>query len=141
LEALHHQHGQASIIGGVKEKPLVSGVTEFELAQEDPIVTQLLPGLSVDLGARYLVSGVNCNDLKKYPILVLLVLIFFTSSWRHASSCIYHLAYFYQTKIILYNVYFILLVGFNKTLNFSYFKTKTIIFANFCKFFETKFSF
>jgi hypothetical protein len=37
------------------------------MVHEDPIVTQLLPRLIVDLGARSLVSGVDCNDPEKYP--------------------------------------------------------------------------
>jgi hypothetical protein len=53
---------------------------EFNMAHEDPIVTQLLPRLIVDLGARSLVSGVDCNDPEKYPVLVLLVIFFFASS-------------------------------------------------------------
>jgi hypothetical protein len=47
--------------------------------QEDPIVAQLLPRLNVDLGARSLVSGVDCNDPEKSPILELFVLFIFAS--------------------------------------------------------------
>jgi hypothetical protein len=32
LEALQHQREQASLVGGVEKKPLVSGVVEFNLA-------------------------------------------------------------------------------------------------------------
>jgi hypothetical protein len=51
------------------------------MAQEDPIVyLTSLPRLNVDLGARSLVSGVDCNDPEKFPILELLVILFFASS-------------------------------------------------------------
>jgi hypothetical protein len=52
----------------------------------------------VDLGARSLVGGVDCNGPEKFPLLELLVIFFFASSWRRASSCIYHLACFCQIK-------------------------------------------
>jgi hypothetical protein len=75
--------------------------------QEDSVVTQLLPRLIVDLGARSLVSGVDCNDPEKSPILVLLV-IFFS---RHRdvmhhipASIILHI--FVKLKIILTKLYF-----------------------------------
>jgi hypothetical protein len=36
----HHRrhHEQAFLIGGVEKKPLASGVAEFNMAREDPIV-------------------------------------------------------------------------------------------------------
>jgi hypothetical protein len=37
-EGHHRQHEQASLIGGVEKKPLVSGVAEFNMAREDQIV-------------------------------------------------------------------------------------------------------
>jgi hypothetical protein len=46
--------------------------------QEDPIVSPTLsPYTSVDLGARSLVGGVDCNNPEKSPILELLVIFFF----------------------------------------------------------------
>jgi hypothetical protein len=40
------------------------------MKHEDPIVYPTLsPYTSMDLGARSLVSGVDCNDPEKYPIL------------------------------------------------------------------------
>jgi hypothetical protein len=51
------------------------------MKREDSIVSPTLsPYTSVDLGARSLVGGVDCNDPEKSPILELLVLLFFTSS-------------------------------------------------------------
>jgi hypothetical protein len=51
-----------------RRKPLVSGVAEFNMKHEDPIVSPTLsPYTSVDLGARSLVSGVDCNDPENYP--------------------------------------------------------------------------
>jgi hypothetical protein len=38
LDGHHRQCEQNSLVGGVEKKPLVSGVMEFNLAQEDPIV-------------------------------------------------------------------------------------------------------
>jgi hypothetical protein len=74
----HHHCEQAFLVGGVEKKPLVSGVTEFNMAQEDPIVYPTsLPRLNMDLGARSLVSGVDCNDPEKSQILELLVLFIF----------------------------------------------------------------
>jgi hypothetical protein len=67
-ERHRHQHEQAFLVGGVEKKPLVSGVVEFNTMHEDPIVHQLLPCLNVDLGARSLVSGVDCNDMGNTPI-------------------------------------------------------------------------
>jgi hypothetical protein len=70
-----HQHEQASLVGGIEEKPLVSGVEEnrstlrfgnVNMKREDSIVSPtLFPYTSVDLGARSLVSGVDCNDPEK----------------------------------------------------------------------------
>jgi hypothetical protein len=61
-----------------RRRPLVSGVAEFNMAQKDLIVYPTsLPRLNVDLGARSLVSGVDCNDPEKSPILELLVILFF----------------------------------------------------------------
>jgi hypothetical protein len=55
------------------------------MKREDSIVSPTLsPYTSVDLGARSLVSGVDCNDPEKSPILELLVISFS----HHASSCI-----------------------------------------------------
>jgi hypothetical protein len=42
------------------------------------------------------VEGGGCNDPEKSPLLELLVIFFFASSWCHASSCIYNFACFYQ---------------------------------------------
>jgi hypothetical protein len=54
---------------------------EFNMTLEDLIVyLTLFPYTSVDLGARSLVSGVDCNDPEKSPILELLVILFFTSA-------------------------------------------------------------
>jgi hypothetical protein len=51
------------------------------MKREDSIVSPTLsPYMSVDLGARSLVSGVDCNDPEKYPIIELLVIFFFASS-------------------------------------------------------------
>jgi hypothetical protein len=68
LEVHHHQCEKASLVGGVEKKPLVSGVTEFNMAREDSIVSPILfPHTNVDLGARSLVSGVDCNNQEKFP--------------------------------------------------------------------------
>jgi hypothetical protein len=77
-----HRHcEQTFLVGGVEKEPLVSGVTEFNMAQEDPIVyPTFLPRLNMDLGTRSLVSGVDCNDPGKSPLLELLVIFFFASS-------------------------------------------------------------
>jgi hypothetical protein len=37
-ERHRRQHEQAFLVGGVEKKPLVSGVTEFNLKHGDPIV-------------------------------------------------------------------------------------------------------
>jgi hypothetical protein len=43
---------------------------EFNMEKEDPIVyLTLTPYTSMDLGARSLVSGVDCNDPVKSPII------------------------------------------------------------------------
>jgi hypothetical protein len=43
----HRQREQEPLVGGVEKKPLVSGVMEFNLTQEDPIVYPTpSPGLS-----------------------------------------------------------------------------------------------
>jgi hypothetical protein len=76
LEVHLHQREQESLVGGVKNKPLISGVATINTMQEDPIVAQLLPRLNVDLGARSLVSGVDCNDPEKSPILELFFFLF-----------------------------------------------------------------
>jgi hypothetical protein len=50
----------------------------------------------------------TCNDPEKYPIIELHVIFFFTSLWRHASSCIYHLACFCENlKFIWYKLFLI----------------------------------
>jgi hypothetical protein len=50
------------------------------MKSEDSIVSPTLsPYTSVDLGARSLVSGVDCNDPEKSPILELFVVFFFAS--------------------------------------------------------------
>jgi hypothetical protein len=73
-----------------RRKPLVSGVEKNRstlrsgndnMKREDSIVSPTLsPYMSVDLGARSLVSGVDCNDPEKSLILELLVIFFFASS-------------------------------------------------------------
>jgi hypothetical protein len=70
LEVRHCQCEQESFVGGVEEKSLISGVTEFNIKYEDSIVSPTLsPYTSVDLGASSLVSGVDCNHPdKKSPI-------------------------------------------------------------------------
>jgi hypothetical protein len=81
---------QEPLVGGVEKKPLVSGVEKnrstlrsgnVNMKGEDSIVSPTLsPYTSVDLGARSLVSGVDCNDPEKSPILKFLVIFFFASS-------------------------------------------------------------
>jgi hypothetical protein len=85
-EAHHRYREQSSLVGGAEKKPLVSGVARINTVQEDSIVYPTPLRLIVDLGARSLVSGVDCNDSKNSPKLELLVIFFFTSSRRHASS-------------------------------------------------------
>jgi hypothetical protein len=89
LKVRHHQREQAFIDGGVEKKSLVSGVEKnrstlrpgnVNIKREDSIVSPTLsPYTHVDLGARSLVSGVDCNDPKKSLILELLVLLIFAS--------------------------------------------------------------
>jgi hypothetical protein len=89
-EGLHRQCEEEFLVGGVEKKPLVSGVEKnrstlrlgnVNIKREDSIVSPTLsPYTSVDLGARSLVSGVDCNDPEKSPLLELLVIFFFTSS-------------------------------------------------------------
>jgi hypothetical protein len=86
LEVRHHKREQAFIVGGVEKKSLVSGVEKngstlrpgnINIKREDSIVSPTLsPYTSVDLGARSLVSGVDCNDPEKSPLLQLLVISF-----------------------------------------------------------------
>jgi hypothetical protein len=38
VDGHRRQREHKSLVGGVEKKPLVSGVVEFNLAQEDPIV-------------------------------------------------------------------------------------------------------
>jgi hypothetical protein len=86
VERHHRQYEQEFLVGSVEKKPLVSGVEEnrstlrsgnVNMKREDSIVSPTLsPYTSVDLGARSLVSGVDCNDLEKSPILVLLFFSF-----------------------------------------------------------------
>jgi hypothetical protein len=66
LEVHHHQCEQEFIVGGVEEKPLVGGVDRINKVQEDLIVYPTLsPYTSMDLGARSLVGGVDCNGPEK----------------------------------------------------------------------------
>jgi hypothetical protein len=75
LKVRHHKREQAFIVGGVEKKSLVSGVEKnrstlrsgnVNMKHEDSIVSPtLFPYTSVDLGARSLVSGVDCNDPEK----------------------------------------------------------------------------
>jgi hypothetical protein len=112
-EARRRQHKQASLVSGVEKKPLVSGVEKnrstlrsgnVNMKREDSIVSPTLsPYTSVDLGARSLVSGVDCNDPEKSPILDLFALFFFASSWCHASSSYA----FFIVKIIFPKSYFV----------------------------------
>jgi hypothetical protein len=70
---------RASLVCGVEKKSLVSGVKKnrstlrpgnVNIKHEDSIVSPTLsPYTSVDLGARSLVSGVNCNDQEKSSLL------------------------------------------------------------------------
>jgi hypothetical protein len=66
-------------------------------------LTNSSPYTSVDLGARSLVSGVDCNDPEKSPILELFVLFLFL---RHRDVVHDHayliFAYFVKSKIIWY---------------------------------------
>jgi hypothetical protein len=51
------------------------------MKREESIVSPTFsPYTCVDLGARSLVSGVDCNDPENSPILELFVLFLFTSS-------------------------------------------------------------
>jgi hypothetical protein len=43
MEGHHHQHEQESLVGGVKKKPLASGVAKFNMAHEDSIAYPTLP--------------------------------------------------------------------------------------------------
>jgi hypothetical protein len=114
LKVCHHQREQAFIVGGVEKKSLVSGVEKnrstlrpgnVNMKREDSIVSPTLsPCTSVDLGARSLVSGVDCNDPEKSPILELLVIFFFTSLRRHASIT---LQVFVKYKIIWNKILFL----------------------------------
>jgi hypothetical protein len=79
-ERHHRQCEQESLVGGIEKEPLVSGVAAINTVYEDPIVYPTSPLLIVDLGARSIVSGVDCNDPEKSPILELIVIFFFTSS-------------------------------------------------------------
>jgi hypothetical protein len=90
----------------VSRRTFVSGVAKINTLQQDPIVTQLLPRLHMDLGARSFVSGVDCNDPGKSPIIELLVILFFTSLRRLASSCIHNLACFVKLKNYFSENYF-----------------------------------
>jgi hypothetical protein len=77
LEVHHRQREQEHFVGGVEKKPFVSGVEKnrstlrsgnVNMKREDSIVSPTLsPYTSVDLGARSLVSGVDCNDPEKFP--------------------------------------------------------------------------
>jgi hypothetical protein len=66
----------------------------------------LFPRFNVDLGARSLVSGVDCNDPEKSPLLKLLVISFFASSWRVHHHAYLTLHVFVESKIIWLKIYF-----------------------------------
>jgi hypothetical protein len=57
---------EESFVGGVENEPFFGGVDRINKVQEDPIVYLTLPAYtSVDLGARSLVGGVDCNGPEK----------------------------------------------------------------------------
>jgi hypothetical protein len=59
---------------------------------KDSIVSPTLsPYTSVDLGVRSLVSGVDCNDPGKSPILELFVLFLFRVIVHHHASITLHI--------------------------------------------------
>jgi hypothetical protein len=67
-EVHHHQHEQESFVGGVEKDALVGGVDRINTMQEDSLASPTLsPYTSVDLGARSLVGGVDCNGPEKSP--------------------------------------------------------------------------
>jgi hypothetical protein len=110
----HHQREQEPLVGGVEKRSLISGVEEnrstlrsgnVNMKREDSIVSPTLsPYTSMDLGARSLVSGVDCNDPEKSPIRIDCYFLFGVI----LTSCILHLARFLKPYIILwYNPIFI----------------------------------
>jgi hypothetical protein len=82
-------------------------------ARRSDSLTNSPPYTSVDLGARSLVGGVDCNGPEKFTFLDLLVLLFFV---HHRDVMHLHafitLHIFVKPKIIWYKLYFILLVRF-----------------------------
>jgi hypothetical protein len=108
----HRRCEQEFFVGGVEKKPMVSGVAESNMAQDDPIVSPTLsPYMSVDLGARSLVSGVDCNDPENTPIRFCLLFSFS----RHC-DIVHHHAYLtlhvLSNKIIFVKPILISLVWF-----------------------------
>jgi hypothetical protein len=69
---------------------LVSGVEELDTSPEDSIVhiSSPVPGRG-NLGARFLVSGVVCNDPEKPYIRFFSVACFFVSFQVIMASCIF----------------------------------------------------
>jgi hypothetical protein len=62
----------------------------IDMVQEDPIVYKLPPGLTSNLGTRFLVSGVDGNDPEKPNIIVFLRWLFVRVVPKSSTSCIHH---------------------------------------------------
>jgi hypothetical protein len=80
LEGHRHQREQESFVGGVEKKPLVSGVAEFYMKREDPIVYPTHPPALSWISGRDPLLVVSIVTTRKNPLLELFVILFFESS-------------------------------------------------------------
>jgi hypothetical protein len=67
LEGQRHQREQESFIGGVEKKPLVSGVAEFYMKREDPIVYPTPPSALSWISGRDPLLVVSILTIRKNP--------------------------------------------------------------------------
>jgi hypothetical protein len=91
LEGQRHQHEQESLVGGVEEKPLVSGVEEFYMKREDPIVYPTPPPALSWISGRDPLLVVSIVTTQKNPQLDNCLLFFFFRVFV-ASCIIMHLS-------------------------------------------------
>jgi hypothetical protein len=90
------------------------------MKHEDSIVSPTLsPYTRVDLGARSLVSGVDCSDPEKFPLLEI-VCSFNLARHRDVMHHL-HVHFFYIIKIIFPKSYFVFAIYSDGLINLHYF--------------------